>query len=130
MANEMQDPLGFFTQDKDQSPEAVEAYFKARARADFDSIIFTAQTYGTEAGKRELARLRAATIESAAWMPSLAQQYSIEAANAHAYAREGQNALVRDIERRIELAKKIKTPEDLYDLMVGGQNGMAFTTTV
>lgn len=112
------DPLGFMGK---QDPEAAEAFFKAKLRDYFDSIMHTAQTYGTPAGQKELARLRASTIESAAWMPSLAQQHSIEAANAHAYAREGQNALVRDIENRLELAKKVKTPEDLHDLMTGGQ---------
>lgn len=112
------DPLGLAQQ---QTPEAAEAFFKARLKEYFDSIMHTAQTYGTPAGKKELERLRKATIESAAWMPSLAQQHSIEAANAHAYAREGQNALVRDIENRLELAKKVKTPEDLHDLMTGGQ---------
>ena len=112
-----ENPLGLAP----ENPEAAEAHFKANLRAMFDSIIHTAQTYGTEAGKKELARLRKSTIESAAWMPSLAQQHGMEAANAHAYAREGQNALVRDIENRLELAKKIKTPEDLNDLMMGGQ---------
>lgn len=115
-------PLGLnpFDQSTGQDADAVEAHFKAQLRAQFDSIMHTAMTYGTEAGQKELARLRASTIESAAWMPSIAMQHSIEAANAHAYAREGQNALVRDIEMRLDLAKKIKTPEDLHDLMTGG----------
>lgn len=112
------DPLGFMP---GKDPDAAEAHFKAQLQAEFDSIMQTAMTYNTEAGKKELARLRTATIEAAAWMPSIAQQHSIEAANAHAYAREGQNALVRDIEMRLELAKKIKSPDDLYDMMYGGQ---------
>lgn len=111
-------PLGFAAQN---DPEAAEKHFKANLVAMFDSIMQTAATYNTEAGKKELARLRASTIESASWMPSLAREAGIEAANAHAYAREGQNALVRDIENRIELAKKVKTPEDLHQLMTGGQ---------
>lgn len=114
-------PLGLNPNDQPSGVDATEAHFKAQLQAQFDSIMHTASTYSTPAGKKELERLRKSTIEAAAWMPSLAQQYSIEAANAHAYAREGQNALVRDIEMRIELAKRIKTPEDLHDLMMGGQ---------
>jgi hypothetical protein len=110
------DPLGYNKQD-----DAADAHFAAQAKAQFDSIMTTAAIYNTPAGKLELARLRAATIESAAWMPSIALQHGMEAATAHAFAREGQNALVRDIENRIELAKKVSTPEDLQELLKGGQ---------
>jgi protoheme ferro-lyase len=112
-------PLGLNKSDPQQDADAVEAHFKAQLRTQFDEIMNTAMTYGSPAGQKELQRLRRATIESAAWMPSLALQHGIEAANAHAYAREGQNALVRQIEERIELAKRIKTPEDLHDLIAG-----------
>jgi hypothetical protein len=112
-------PLGLNVNDQKDGVDAAEAHFKARLREQFDSIMQTAQTYGTPAGRKELERLRQATYMSATWMPSIAMQHSIEAANAHGYAREGQNALVRDIENRLELAKKVKTPEDLQDLLVG-----------
>lgn len=114
-------PLGLNPKDQADPVDASEAHFKAQLLAQFNSIMQTAATYGTEAGKKELARLRNSTIEAAAWRPSLIDQHGFEGANAHAYAREGQNALVRDIEMRIELAKKIKTPEDLHDLLRGGQ---------
>lgn len=108
------DPLGFSSNN-----EAQEKFYREASVKRFDEIMNTARVFGTKDGKKELERLRAATIESSAWSPSLAAQSGIEAANAHAYAREGQNALVRDIENKIALSKKIKTPDDLFNLMTG-----------
>lgn len=110
------DPLGLAAQ---QTPEAAEAFFKAKMREQFDSLMHTAATYNTPTGKKELERLRKATIEAPAW--SIHNGKDRDERCDHAFAREGQNALVRDIENRIELAKKVKTPEDLHDLMMGGQ---------
>ena len=108
---ELNDPLGW--QSVDPSPDANAEQFERAALEQFDLNAKIAKIFGGSAGKDVLEWLRSATIESAAWMPSIAMQRGIEAANAHAYAREGQNALVRDLERRIELAKKCKTPDDL-----------------
>tara|TARA_R100000808_G_scaffold10709_1_gene28295 strand:- start:1352 stop:1612 length:261 start_codon:yes stop_codon:yes gene_type:complete len=52
------------------------------------------QCFGTAAGKTVLEYLRKSTIEQPTWFPG-------EDAS-HGYAREGQNSLVREIERRIE----------------------------
>ena len=62
-----------------------------------DIDILMARTFGTEEGRQVLAWLRRATIEVPAWVPGQEPSYG--------YAREGQNSLVREIERRIERAK-------------------------
>ncbi len=69
--------------------------------------------------------LRDNTIEAGTWMAGLALERGMDAANAHGYAREGQNALVRDIFDRIERVKKTKSPEDYINLlqMKGAKNG-------
>jgi len=87
--------------------------FEVLLREQFDLNAKIAKVFKGPTGKEVLAWLRQATIESAAWMPSVALRHGIEAANSHAYAREGQNALVRDLERRIALAEKCKSPDDL-----------------
>lgn len=104
---------------KEGDKDPAQAFFEAQAREKFDELMNTVQTFGTAAGKKELARLRKETIEAGTWSPMLAQQYGLDVANATAYAREGQAALVRDIENRIKLAEKVKTPDDLFDLMKG-----------
>jgi hypothetical protein len=52
------------------------------------------RVFSTRDGKKLLAHLRAATIEQPTWYPG-------EDAS-HGYAREGQNSLVREIERRLQ----------------------------
>ncbi len=113
------DPLGLNTDLEPTGSDETKEIFEAQIREQFELNMAIAQTFNTPHGKKVLAFLRKATIESAAWMPSLAMQHGIEAANAHAYAREGQNAMVRDVESRIELAQKCKSPDDLFDLMRG-----------
>jgi len=56
-----------------------------------------AQVFGTKSGRKLLTHLRAQTIEQPTWYPG-------EEAS-HGYAREGQNSLVREIERRIKRAR-------------------------
>ena len=56
-----------------------------------------AKTFATQAGKRVLTYLRRTTIEQPTWYPG-------EDAS-HGYAREGQNSIVREIERRIDRAR-------------------------
>lgn len=114
------DPLGLGSDIEPDGSEETREVFERRLRDEFELNMAVAQSFNTPHGKKVLAFFRKATIESGAWMPSLALQHGMEAANAHAYAREGQNAMVRDIERRIELAQKCKTPEDLVELMKGG----------
>ena len=115
----MHDPLGWQGLEMSNANDEV---FKAECQKQFELNTSIAGIFKGDNGKRVLAWLRMATIESAAWSPSIARAHGVEAANAHAYAREGQNALVRDLERRIDLAKKCKTVEDLSKLAHGGLN--------
>lgn len=57
--------------------------------------------FATSAGQKVLQHLRNLTIEQPTWYPG-------EDAS-HGFAREGQNSLVREIERRI---KKVRTTDD------------------
>ena len=65
-------------------------------RQDID--ILMARTFSTEEGRQVLAWLRQMTIEVPSWVPGQEASYG--------YAREGQNSLVREIERRMERAKQ------------------------
>jgi hypothetical protein len=56
------------------------------------------RVFSTRDGKKLLAHLRGITIEQPTWYPG-------EDAS-HGYAREGQNSLVREIERRITRARE------------------------
>lgn len=112
-------PLGF-QPGIDPDPVSNDEIFKAQLKEMFDLNMAVYQVFKTPHGKKVLAWLRKATIESAAWMPSIAREHGIEAANAHAYAREGQNALVRDIENRMDVASKCKSPEDLMNFVNQG----------
>lgn len=53
--------------------------------------------FGTYEGQRVLAWLREVTIEQPAFVPGMDAS--------HGFAREGQNSLVREIERRIKRSK-------------------------
>ena len=55
------------------------------------------RTFSTEAGQRVLDYLRRATYLQPTWYPG-------EEAS-HGYAREGQNSIVREIEKRIDRAR-------------------------
>ena len=107
-----QNPLGLAGNKEGQIPEPQQEAFLAAARRRYEYCLKMAKIFKSPEGKQILKIWRENTIEAAAWMPSLAQQTSIEAANAHAYAREGQNAFVRDIEMCIEIAHSCKTLDD------------------
>lgn len=62
-----------------------------------DLDILIARTFDSFEGRKVLEWLRATTIEQPAWVPGLDAS--------HGYAREGQNSLVREIERRIKRTK-------------------------
>lgn len=102
MTSAYDDPLGL------QNNEAMDQM--TRKVIDLNMAILAISK--TQEGQTLLKFLREATIEAAAWSPSIALQYGIDAANAHAYAREGQNALVRDLESRIETAQNY-TADDI-----------------
>lgn len=55
-----------------------------------------ARTFATVEGAQVLRHLRDHTIEQPAWVPGLD--------SSHGFAREGQNSIVREIERRIRRA--------------------------
>ncbi len=97
----------------EQTPQEAQAEaFEAAAKERYEYCLDMATLFKGPKGKKMLATWRKNTIESSAFSTSLAQQSSLDAANAHAYAREGQNAFVRDIELCIEIAHKCKTLED------------------
>ena len=62
-----------------------------------DIDILISKTFGSEEGRKVLAWLRSMTIEAPAWVPGQDASYG--------YAREGQNSLVRELERRIVRAR-------------------------
>jgi len=115
MSDAFKNPLGWAQTGVDPDANTNEDAFKGQMLETFELNMNIARTFNTPHGKKVLAFLRKATIESATWMSSLPYQEAI----AHGFAREGQNALVRDIENRIEIAQKCKTPEDLGALMTG-----------
>lgn len=105
-----ENPLGMDVTQEDSAnnnPELLET---------FNTIMDIASLFSTDQGKRVLKMWRENTIERAAWSPSMARQCGLDAANAHAYAREGQNAFIRDIEEKIKLAELIREPKDLLNL--------------
>lgn len=86
MSNE--EGWGFFDPAKVAAPDE-------QPKQDIDLIF--ARTFASQEGKQTLAWLRQVTIEVPAWVPGQDASYG--------YAREGQNSLVREIERRIARAK-------------------------
>lgn len=62
-----------------------------------DLDILVARTFATQEGQKVLHWLRSMTIEQPAWVPGTDAS--------HGFAREGQNSLVREIERRIRRTK-------------------------
>ena len=112
-------PLGLLPNvDPEQTPEeAQKAAFEAAAKERWEYCMTMASIFKGPKGRAILKTWRENTIESSAFSPALAQQSGLDAANAHAYAREGQNAFVRDIENCIEIAHKCKTIEDFYAII-------------
>lgn len=80
-------------------PDLSEVKRVSDAELDFDAKLFL--VFSTKEGAEVLAWLRKNTIEAATWMAGLEYNKAI----AHGFAREGQNALVRNIEERIERYK-------------------------
>lgn len=65
-------------------------------RDDLDILI--ARTFSTENGQRVLAWLRESYLENPSWQPGAESSFG--------YYREGQNSVVRDIEKRIKRIKE------------------------
>jgi len=70
---------------------------KRIARDDLDRLYL--RVFNSRDGKKVLMHLREQTIEQPTWYPG-------EDAS-HGFAREGQNSIVREIERRIERARNL-----------------------
>jgi hypothetical protein len=66
--------------------------------SDLDKLFL--RVFSTRDGKKLLTHLRQTTIEQPTWFPGEDPS--------HGFAREGQNSLVRDIERRIYRARSEK----------------------
>lgn len=69
---------------------------KDRKRDDLDILI--ARTFSTEEGQKVLAWLRETYLENPSWQPGAESSFG--------FYREGQNAVVRDIEKRIKRIKE------------------------
>ena len=105
-------PLGVKPANNEEAGDPATEAFEAGALARYKYCCDMATIFKGVKGKAVLKAWRENTIEASAWSPALARESGMEAANAHAYAREGQNAFVRDIELCIEIAYKCKTIED------------------
>lgn len=114
--NAYSNPLGW---SDNVDPSTNNDIFAKHAKELFELNMLIKRVFETEDGIKLLSWLRSVTIESVTWQPSVAQQHGIEAANATAYAREGQNALVRDLENRIKVCEKCKSPEELVNFIKG-----------
>lgn len=88
---------------------------KKQKEKQYQSDLLYWEVFGTEKGRKLLAILRENTIESSAWSPALAASKGMEAANAHAYSREGQNALVRTIELGVKRIDSAKDFDDYFN---------------
>jgi hypothetical protein len=118
-----QNPLGY---ERNEENTPAQEEFETKARERYEYCVKMAQIFKGKAGKDILKIWRENTIEAATWMPSISMQHGREAACDHAFAREGQNAFVRDIENCIEIANKCKTLEDFYSMInqVGTANNI------
>lgn len=92
-------PLGFDDFEASMTPEQKEEFERLEREAYELSVAFK-KTFDTPTGRKVLKYLRDMTIENATWQASLGMEKGVP----HGFAREGQNALVRHIEERIEQA--------------------------
>ena len=67
-----------------------------RNRDDLDILI--ARTFSTENGQKVLAWLRETYLENPSWQPGAESSFG--------FFREGQNSVIRDIEKRIKRIKE------------------------
>jgi hypothetical protein len=75
-----------------RSPEIIQ-----KGASDNEIDLMVTRVFSTDDGIKLLAWLRATTIEQPTWFPGEDPS--------HGYAREGQNSLVRELERRIKRAR-------------------------
>lgn len=75
-----------------RSPEIVQ-----KGASDNEVDLMVTRVFSTDDGVKLMAWLRATTIEQPTWYPGEDPS--------HGFAREGQNSLVRELERRIKRAR-------------------------
>ena len=75
-----------------RSPEIIQ-----KGASDNEIDLMVTRVFSTDDGVKLLAWLRATTIEQPTWFPGEDPS--------HGYAREGQNSLVRELERRLKRAR-------------------------
>lgn len=119
------DPLGFDPTAKAAEYDPTKEVFEKAAAELFNLNSAFLRCFQSADGQVVLEFLKKNTIEAGTWMSGLAASNGLDAANAHGYAREGQNALVRDILFRIDMALNAKSPEDYVNQlqMKGASNG-------
>ncbi|MGB0818090.1 MAG: hypothetical protein ACPGQQ_04200 [Candidatus Puniceispirillaceae bacterium] len=105
-----QNPLGFDQKQDTQIPDAQEQAFLDAARERYEYCLKMAKVFKSKEGQEVLATWRKNTIEAPAWNIHTGRDRDERCD--HAFAREGQNAFVRDIEMCIEIAHKCKTLDD------------------
>jgi len=109
----VRDPLGFGQEVETTDTARAEFERKHQEVAELDSAFL--RLFDSADGILVLEFLKKNTIESVTWSSAIAQNSSLDAAVAHGYAREGQNALVRDIIARIEFARRaLKEGREIY----------------
>lgn len=111
-------PLGWDT--PDNQPDESDAEFQRKAQEHYEMCLLISKTFNSAHGKKVLKWLRECTIESGTWLAGIGYDESI----AHGFAREGQNAMIRDIEERIKLAKKYKSFSHFYESHVPETTGV------
>lgn len=118
------DPLGL-NKDQDIHDPTVEEFARMSAALyNLDKAFL--DCFSTPAGQAVLEFWKTQTINAATWMSSLATgPGGLDAATAHGFAREGQNALVRDAINRMTTVATATSPEDYINKvqLKGNQNG-------
>lgn len=109
--NAYTNPLGWESDEGDKHDDPNYREFERLAREGFELCIAIKKTFGSKDGKKVLAWLKDATHGSATWMSGMPYNEAI----AHGFAREGQNALVRDLENKIKMAEDCKSVDDYMD---------------
>lgn len=80
--------------------QSADPEISKKAQVDKDDVDrLYLRVFGSDDGQKLLTHLRSMTIEQPTWYPGEDASYG--------YAREGQNSLVREIERRMQRARML-----------------------
>lgn len=77
---------------------------KENLRKEYEENIEFLKTFTTPAGKKVLEWLKLHTLEAPTWWPSQSEKFG--------YFREGQNSLVRQLEKKIQQARDYQENTD------------------